>query len=328
MRMTLREFERLKKKLFHSIISQSYNCIIPECSKTAINSHIIQRKGILNSIIDENHLYEVAYLQYPTGHFIIKKVGWKDALSFPGLCSYHDNSIFKEIEGGNNDFTSYRSRLLLSYRPMLHELRLRQQVMKVLLKLREHPQATNLLDPIKTHLFIEAQNLITWDLEYMIECLAMDLEENSCQYEFHSWILPKKEVCTSVIFSLSSLADSFKTYPKVEYNLKEPMDNILFLFFPLKENSILLIGFLSMNKNKISPYIGALNKLSQSELLKEISDNLIRNCSNWACSPKFYKENIGPRKEELLELMNFFVLEKQFSKRKVSMNIFEPKIQI
>jgi hypothetical protein len=51
----------------------------------------------------------------------LKKVSWKAATTFTGLCSEHDNSLFAPIEKGALDLDNPEHAFLLAYRSVLHE---------------------------------------------------------------------------------------------------------------------------------------------------------------------------------------------------------------
>lgn len=317
------EFDRVRKKLFTNAFSQKRKCLLMDCKQPAILSHVIQRKGILNHFISNNHLYEVSYLQYPEAHYVIKKIGWKDAMTFRGLCATHDCNVFKSIENGKIDFNDYNSMLLLSYRPMLHEFRLREIVIEVLRKIVSHSSIGPMVSPLGMQILMEAQTLMQWDLEFMLQCLKEDLNTDSNHYQFYLFSLPKIDVCTSIIFSYKSLADSFITFPEINIEKKEPIANILFHLIPCETETKLIIGYLSISEKHLKPRIEFLKSLDTQKLLKEVSDTLIRSCGTWVCSEAFYQKSIKQRETKLISLMNYFTLRKQFSTETIDLNLFD-----
>jgi hypothetical protein len=316
------EFDKTRKKLFEKALSRKRTCILPECNRPAIQSHIIQRRGVLSEIISDNHLYEVSFLQYPNLHYIIKRVGWKNAMTFPGLCAVHDSSLFNRIERDQLNYEDYKTLLLLSFRPMLHELRIKQIVTEVFGKIGRHPLTAPKADPISIRVAIEAETLTIWDLEYLLTCLREDLKSDSRHFQFHLFTLPRVEVCTSVIFSLQSLADSFRSFPVIDLKQKEPVSNVLFHLIPSASDTKLVIGYLAEFEKNTRPRIAHFEQLPTEHLLKEVSDILIKSCETWACSGAFYEKNIRWREGEIIRLMNYFVRQKQFSAEKVPINLF------
>ena len=115
-------------KISANIKKKKWKCLIQDCDETAINSHLIQRNGILNNIVSNGHLIEVKMVdahkwndkQLP---FEFKTVGITKALSHKVFCNRHDTSIFKPIEDDNKDYKSYTAFILFSYRAVCAEIR-------------------------------------------------------------------------------------------------------------------------------------------------------------------------------------------------------------
>ena len=126
--MNEKEHDKITKDINLKVFKQQRECFIDGCNKMAVKCHLLQRNGILNHIISNGHLHEVSYLQYPKGHYTIKRIGWKDALTFYGFCAEHDSGIFEPIEKKSIDFSDYRNCLLLSFRPLVYEYRLKEIV--------------------------------------------------------------------------------------------------------------------------------------------------------------------------------------------------------
>ena len=117
-------FEKMKK--------HEWTCFSPNCDKKCINSHVLQKNGILTQIALDKHLIEVK----PTNIWEIdnqsvfkyQKIGINEAFTFPGFCSLHDSEIFKNIESAIVDFSSYKTQCLFSYRGLCQEIRRKQQI--------------------------------------------------------------------------------------------------------------------------------------------------------------------------------------------------------
>lgn len=85
----------------------TYDCIVPECPKPAIQSHS-QQRALLQRLAVDGHVYAhrqslVAGLvksapgSVPSMEF--GRIGLGAASTFAGFCARHDNSLFSEIEG-------------------------------------------------------------------------------------------------------------------------------------------------------------------------------------------------------------------------------------
>lgn len=145
--MTEKKVSKILTQIAAVSFWQKHKCFVTDCNQTAIHSHLIQRKGVLNNIITNGHLYEVTPLLYPKTHYSIKRVGWKDALTFYGFCAHHDSKLFEPIEKGNIYYEDYQSLLLLSSKPILYEYWLKENIATIFY--RETVQAKT---PCKNHL--------------------------------------------------------------------------------------------------------------------------------------------------------------------------------
>lgn len=106
---------------------KSWPCIYGGCDQHAINSHLLQRHGVLDRVVENGHLYEVKRCDYykwnrnPPIEF--KMVGLNRAISLPLFCHEHDSRLFRSIEQDEIDCSDYRMQLLLSYRTVCAEIR-------------------------------------------------------------------------------------------------------------------------------------------------------------------------------------------------------------
>ncbi|MGZ5303629.1 MAG: hypothetical protein ACXWDO_05925, partial [Bacteroidia bacterium] len=117
--------EKLRKKTFEA----KRVCLAKDCDSFAINSHLLQKRGIINNISDNtNQVYELSYDLFKPNHVIFKRRSINDAFTFKGFCNLHDTKIFKSIEDGSNIFTDYESQILYAYRSTMMEIRKKELV--------------------------------------------------------------------------------------------------------------------------------------------------------------------------------------------------------
>lgn len=81
--------------------NKKWQCMHPDCTEHAINSHLLQRHGLLDNLTNDGHLYEIKYVNpnYWMNNpirFEFKRIGINDAISRPIFCKYHDNILFKK----------------------------------------------------------------------------------------------------------------------------------------------------------------------------------------------------------------------------------------
>ena len=114
--------------IYKHVLKKSWQCMIPNCTECAINSHLLMRHGVLTNVVENNHLYELrVHMPYAFKKGVFpaqfKRVGINDAISYPLFCNSHDTSVFFEIEHGEIDYSKYRNLLLFSYRALCAEIR-------------------------------------------------------------------------------------------------------------------------------------------------------------------------------------------------------------
>lgn len=118
--------EKIKKEIY---IKEKWSCMFPNCKHHAINSHILQRHGILDNIAENGHFYQLyplsAFDVKRTGKYVdFKKIGLNNGFSWPLFCKEHDSKLFEDIERKSNiDICDYKVQLLFTYRTLCSELR-------------------------------------------------------------------------------------------------------------------------------------------------------------------------------------------------------------
>ena len=125
---------------FYSVYEKG-RCVHPEaspqsCSSKIISSHTIQRNGGLSIIASDGHVYSLlkhrsmfkeSTLEASGG---ANKVGVKDASTFRGFCSRHDDQLFAPLE--KEPFRGTAEQLaLLGYRTVCYELLMKEYLLGV-----------------------------------------------------------------------------------------------------------------------------------------------------------------------------------------------------
>lgn len=113
--------------LFKTLKSEFNRCLefSMTCKNKAIRAHSIQNARILDNIVANGHVTMLKLLRIdkdkgPQVDYAL--VGRNKATTFSGLCSKHDNTIFKPIDDEPIDLENKRHLFLLSYRAVHREL--------------------------------------------------------------------------------------------------------------------------------------------------------------------------------------------------------------
>ena len=118
--------EVLKRKAIDNCKKQAIKkisiCYHPQCTEPSINSHILQKNGILSSIAPDAHLWHLGINNFDVDLFEFERKGLRQIFSFNCFCNYHDRTLFSKIEGREIDFDDYESQLLFSVRILYNEL--------------------------------------------------------------------------------------------------------------------------------------------------------------------------------------------------------------
>lgn len=301
----------------------NWPCMCPKCTNKAINSHLLQRHGILSHVTMDNHLYEIRredvfkwHENYPVR---FKKVGLNDAISYPLFCDKHDSEIFLPIETGTIDFDDYKSQLLFSYRAVCAEIR-----KKEINLLQTKENATNIEE-----INLIAEELLTgsdkgiMDLKYYKFLLEDELKTNKGKFIFFHFSYPVLDIYSSATMSYE-IFDS-KSVRQVEEAIKKKVWDALFIhIIPQQTSTEIILGY---NKNHTSrdleEYVGSWKGLSMEELGYKLTDLFVAHVEDWGMSPRLF-ERIP---EEGFE--KFFMLQAKYStvvfeqKTNVGYNLFE-----
>lgn len=118
------EAERVLRKEFRVPVCSAPPDWHPDCSGHIIKAHTVPRTGSLNRIARDGHVYafvpSIESLSRNNGIIEPMLLGVRNASTFTGFCSIHDNAIFAPIEKA--PFTATQEQcFLLGYRAMARE---------------------------------------------------------------------------------------------------------------------------------------------------------------------------------------------------------------
>ncbi|HEX7869466.1 MAG TPA: hypothetical protein VF455_05065, partial [Chryseobacterium sp.] len=272
-----------------------WKCMAPKCKKTAISSHVLQKNGVLSTIAKDRHLIEAKPVTMwelnENSATNFSKIGINDAFTFPGFCSEHDNSIFKNIEKKELDFTDYGVQLLFSYRGLCQEIR-RKQIVKSFLN-----QAIKYSSEFKTIVISEnfedlrdGLDAGVRNLNHFKSLIEEDLKKQKESFNFWTISRPLAEICTSAPLNIkepneSDQGNDFNTYAEYKKkNLRERNATTFVNIFPSDLNSIWIVG---EHREYPSTYTKELLGNNWQQIL---TDLIALRMEYWCMSEKFYLE--------------------------------------
>ncbi|QNF32851.1 hypothetical protein HUW51_08940 [Adhaeribacter swui] len=299
----VRELEEGRQKIYCS----KRMCLIPDCTKYAIkNSHVLQRKRILEKIVDATNKFYVLektslFNKEHRGLLIIKKMGIKEACIFPGFCQSCDRDFFSEIENNKLIFQSRRLKSLFAYRTLCLELRRKEiylelvQLIKATRK-KHFPLVTNYFDLGPAELAIS-------DLKFFKAELESELFEDKKRFNHFYLKLPERQLCFSTVVSIFDQNNPLTfEYDKYGYTRTKPIVISVLNYFPYENNSYLLASFHTKYPCKWTTNLLSKIKANETYADKEISDIVTYRSDFWAISPDIFEswseEKIKEFKEE------------------------------
>lgn len=282
------------------------NCFVFNCKNKTVNSHVLSQSVILKNI-STNSLLMGLNAQKRKRNEKLKFVptGLKETLAFNGFCKYHDNEVFKSIEYQDATFDNMKNQILVSVRGVYYEIRKKEIIVdwyKCMLKENVFPFTENEAY-LKTQIYMN--DLGIKDLKFITSELNKEYRNPKGRFVFKYYELEEIPIVASTIFHV----DSFQTMEidsLVNANWEtDPLNAILFSFFPFKGKSIMIIGF-HTNYLKNLEITHKIDLFSKKEFLKFISDILIERIESWACSFEFYETYIKPNENKILEDLEEF----------------------
>lgn len=300
------EFIQALEKGRNDIYQRPRVCLIPKCNKPAIrNSHVLQRKRILEKLADASNKFYVLdrtslFNKEHSGLLIPQKKGLKASYVFPGFCEKCDRDFFSEIEIQKIDFRKRRVKSLFAYRTLCLELRKTE----ISLEHTKHILDTRkkffpgILDYIDTR----PKELAISDLQFFKKELEEELSSNKKKFKHYHIRLPQRKLCFSSPLNIHD-PNNPKTfeYDEYGYTKKEPIVATFLNYFPYENHSYLFASF----HTKL-PCHWTLNLLKRMKndlqrADKEISDIVTYRVEFWAISPSLYE---SWSKEKVIQFLN------------------------
>lgn len=294
---------------YKSTKKQNKKCLYNDCSQLAINSHLLQKNGIIDKISENNHVYQFEFNPYQRS-VIFKKTGKGEPCTFKMFCAKHDDSLFKEVEMSSLDCNDYKTQLLVSYRGMLSELRkLMDHVITFDKELKNRLLISvfgeNELKEKKGKFEASIDELLFYKHEFEDALSSPDLKP----FIFHTFFLPDLQICTSTIYC--DYAGKFKLVGEHRGRENKILNsipvgfppNVFINLIPQLKSTVMIIGFHSADVDDLSDLVKSYQYMETQDLIKAVSDILIKSIETWYCSPSFYEHNIRPNQNTIIDLI-------------------------
>ena len=278
-------FHDCKTKSIKSII----NCFHPDCNQKSINSHILQKNGILSVIAEDKHVIEMQINKFNEKEHSFERIGINKAFSFNCFCVKHDSELFKSIEVEEIDFSNYKNLLLFTLRTVYNEkFRKLVNVSMYECLIANH---ADLFDIDYLTGSLSQEKLGVSDLENTENVIWNDLNLNSESYVFKVREISLKEICLSAFYNYETSLELQQYIWKYKMDKEEVID-IFINLFPYKNKSIFMMAYKKDNDAEVKSYINEFFTDSEKRLERKITNLMMFQCETWVISNKFYRKNI------------------------------------
>lgn len=284
-----RQIQNIMSNIWNHVLDKEYPCMVADCREYAINSHLFMINGILNNVAENGQLMElrtrfIAALpptENTTCHF--KKVGVRQALSFPLFCNQHDTAIFSSIERGDVDYTNYKHLALYSYRTICAEMRMKEMMVEYCNRVLNSATLQSLMSEERLEYFaVHRQGLLLSirDFKCYINSILEDITGNSQHFTFRSFSLPVKGIYAATVSSLFSNSNDL---------LKDDVvPQFIFQAVPLQYCTQVIMGYHNQYINpKMIEYIQRWSDAPRYRL-GVLLTGLLAQVETWGMAPSLY----------------------------------------
>lgn len=298
-------------------------CMCPKCTDKAINSHLLQRHGVLSHVTVDNHLYEItredAFKWHDNYPVRFKKVGLNNAISYPLFCDKHDTEIFLPIESGTISFDDYQSQLLFSYRAVCAEIRKKEAN---LLETQENAANIEEMSVAAEALMFGGEKGIK-DLFYYKYLLEDELKANKGKFTFFHYSYPVLDIYSSATMSYE-IFDS-KSERQVEDALKKKVWDAIFIhIIPQATSTEIIIDYHKNHTSRgMEEYIKSWKGLGKNEIGYKLTDLFMAHVEDWGMSPRLFEKIPEDRFDKFFELQAKYSIVVFEQKTNVGYNLFE-----
>ncbi|MBV5330322.1 MAG: hypothetical protein JZU65_22280 [Chlorobium sp.] len=309
-------------KAFHECKSKAIKkqciCFHPGCDKKSINSHILQKNGILSAIAEDNHVVEMNFNKFTAVEHGFKRVGINKAFSFNCFCVDHDTELFRSIEVEEIDFSDYKNLILFTlrtiYNEKFHKL-VNIDMYNCLLK-----SHSDIMDNIVIEGMLKNEMLGLKDIEVTENQIWVDIKTGSQSFIFNIRDISRKDICLSAFYNYET-TEELETYLEIHGRAKEKVTDIFVNLFPYKDRSIFMMSYKKENEKLVKGYINAFFSDNEKRLERKITNLMMFQCETWAVSNKFYINNIAKTEDAFAFAVEFSL--KNMNERKFfDLNIF------
>lgn len=324
--MNEKQAKSIIAQLFKRAKEAKWKCLYPNCEKDSIQSHLLQKNGILSTISVNRHVHEIRFVHNKKERYEVKLIGLNEAFTFPGFCISHDTSLFEKIENGNKiDFNDYHTQLLFSYRALVNEKRKKEIMVNFYNRILESNELKHFVNEdyitnLNTSTTATLEGLA--DKPYYEELFLHNIENTERRdFFFITRTLNRIEICSSAVFTFETSLELRQMQLARDPLLKLPLTGIFFNLLPTKDKSYLVIGCLKERLSRCKSYLLEFESCTEERLLQLISNILLAQVENWLFSTEFYNSKLKSKERGIISIINQTTKHPN-ERREIPLNIF------
>lgn len=282
------ERTKILTKIWKKTKNRKRKCLVSDCQQRSINSHLLQRRGILSEITREGKIVSLGHDSlYNGGTLKLDLIGLNAGMSLNLFCGFHDNDLFDEIEKKEFDESDYIVQLLFAYRSICCELRKKEiqyENLSISIDNKRLKQIANLdwlknMKVVKEGFRLGIKDLSLFKKEAEIDLYSEDMSDS--RFRFYSYDFERIDVCCSAMFS--------PTNTITKELQEEPFSAVFVNIFPYRNRTIIILGYhVEYDSIWIKNYCEKFDGMNLNSFKLEISNILIKRCETWAISPQLY----------------------------------------
>ena len=273
-------------KDYYAVINTRFTrCLEPSesCQAEPINAHSIQNSRILELLAENGHVLRFG-LKHDRGvpSVSLERVGRNKASTFEGLCSKHDQEIFRPIDTEPVDLENAEHLFLLAYRSVLRELHtVIQAAVKFHLNFRAAVERGAVRSDIPTPQGVAATDWMmnAYDCyEYKKKFDDVLLNDRFDGVEHRSLFFPDAppSIAVSALFSLDDIE-----WP-------DDVARIALNVFPVKEGTHVVFSYLSEERPYAHQLLGRILEADGYYQRDLISRLILQNTENFVLAPAHF----------------------------------------
>jgi hypothetical protein len=282
------------------------NCFEYACTERAIDSHILQKNGIISMIAEKGHVIECVIDPFQKDYKLkFKRTGINDVFTFKGFCNTHDDQLFKEIEKSDFDLSNYHHQLLFAYRTSVNETRKKEIIIDGYDSIKSDPNSN--VPGWYIDETILGQLMGIKDGEYTRDLLYKNIKStNTRDFIFYNFELAPVEICICGVYTFETSAEIKKMEIELDPKFLEPLTDVFITLLPHKNKSILSIGFQRDHNKTCDQIYGKLFRNGDhAAIIQHISDLILLQVENWIVSETFYHKKIKGKENAIKSIINW-----------------------